>query len=272
MFPRFRSRANQRILRQFTQGPQGGPSSLWAPHCRPGVRGIFLTSCGQATHCWPMDHLSMVIGFPIPWGCGMVPRAAQCTLNPFCNPAMPLSAVPPPGPAPFYLPGSPILIVCLYPTGPPATLWRGPEGLVSASHTSCPFYDIFAFRHLPGGPALAYCVCLYPTGPLRADALVASPAPARRVTCLPLSWASPCSLGPFRYLCPCTPSLTTLRVSELLTSPCASRLPLVFFPPLPTAPLRVSSLIRFFLQFVFGVVRLFFFVLFFWSCPHPLFC
>ena len=67
--PTSRSRVNLRVIRPLTRGPQGQPSPLRTPHSRPGVQGIFRTSCGQAPHGWPMVHHYMATGFPIPRGC-----------------------------------------------------------------------------------------------------------------------------------------------------------------------------------------------------------
>ena len=67
--PRSRSRVNLRVLRPLTRGPQGQPSPLRTPHSRPGVKGIFPTTRGQAPHGWPMVYHSMATGFPIPRGC-----------------------------------------------------------------------------------------------------------------------------------------------------------------------------------------------------------
>ena len=84
---RSRSRLNLRVLRPLTRGPQSQPSPLRTPHGRPGVQGIFLTSCVQAPHGWPMVHHSMVTGFPIPRGCCLallVSHPIPCPL-PLCH-------------------------------------------------------------------------------------------------------------------------------------------------------------------------------------------
>ena len=147
--PGSRSCVNPRVLRPLTQGPQGQPSPLRTPHGRPGVQGILPTSPGQALHGCPMVHQAMTTGFPILWGCCSVFSASPHPL--VRNPATSLSPVPrsvthfglfltsrafqfsggcrvPLAPRPsLSCPPFPI-IPCLYPTGPPATVWRGPTG------------------------------------------------------------------------------------------------------------------------------------------------
>ena len=74
----------------------------------------------------------------------------------------------------------PSLIPCLYPTGPPATLWRGPTGSSSiwgpfrAPSTGrslpapAPFPCVASSAYSPGllcGPIPSPIPCLYPTGP-----------------------------------------------------------------------------------------------------------
>ena len=68
-FPLVPLTRNLRVLRPLTRGSQGQPSPLRTPHGHPGVQGIFPTSRGQVPHGWPMVHLPMATGFPIPWGC-----------------------------------------------------------------------------------------------------------------------------------------------------------------------------------------------------------
>ena len=88
----------------------------------------------------------------------------------FCGP----SHTPFPVPSPFYI------IPCLYPTGPPATLWHGPTGSSSirgpfratSMGRSLPDPAPFPFAASPAyspgllcGPIPSHNPCLYPTGP-----------------------------------------------------------------------------------------------------------
>ena len=144
-FPRSpwsRSRVNLRVLRPLTRGPQDQPSAQRTPHDRPGVQGYFRTSRGQPPDSWPMIHDSMATVFPFPRGCCLALMASHPI--PFSVPLrhIPSAAqsprrvvsqshgavvwpVPHPCPSPV-TPSHPI--PCLYPTGPPATPWRGPTG------------------------------------------------------------------------------------------------------------------------------------------------
>ena len=134
-----RSHVNQCVLRPLTRGPGGQPSPLWTPQGRLGVQDIFRTPCGQAPHASPMVHLSMGTAFPIPTGCCLVLSVAHVTLH--CsvrNPAMQCSPLPHPVPGPIPSSRSSTYLACLYPTGPPGTLWRGPEGPFCAHCTGCP--------------------------------------------------------------------------------------------------------------------------------------
>ena len=138
--PGSRSRANLRVLGPLTGGPQGQPSPLQTPHGRHRVQGIFPTSPGQVPHGYPTVHHSVATGFPIPPGCCFALSIARFTLfisnrNPATScsrsphPSFPLprvccSALATPLSRPHHF--IPFLIPFLYPTGPPATLWRGP--------------------------------------------------------------------------------------------------------------------------------------------------
>ena len=100
--PRSRSRVNLRVLRPLTRGPQGQPSPLWTTHGRPGVQGIFPTSCGQAPHGWPMVHQSMATGFRIPRGCCLALSAIFPSSVSFATPRcpVPLCLIPSPAQSP----------------------------------------------------------------------------------------------------------------------------------------------------------------------------
>ena len=103
------------------------------------------------------------------------------------------------------------------PKGTLKPLGVGPKDvLFCASHTSCPNYVFHACPYLPSGPATAYDTRLYPTGPLatlprgpegplRALPLVALPALARRVTCLPFFSCVPACPTPEGFLLPLLP-------------------------------------------------------------------
>ena len=89
-------------------------------------------------------------------------------VGPLCGPGH--TPFPAPSPCPF--------IPCLYPTGPPATLWRGPTGSSSIWGPFCapstgrslpaPFPSAAAPAYSLGlscGPIPSLIPCLYPTGP-----------------------------------------------------------------------------------------------------------
>ena len=78
--PRARSRLNLRVLRPLNRGPQGQPSPLQNLCGVPAVQGIFLTSCRQVPHDWPMVAQSMATAFSIPGGCCMALAVPRFTL------------------------------------------------------------------------------------------------------------------------------------------------------------------------------------------------
>ena len=126
--------------------PTGSPATLW--------RG----PTGASSFRGPLRALSMgrSLPAPVPFPCAAAP-ASSPRLS--CGPI-------------------PSLIPCLYPTGPPATLWRGPTGFSSirgpfrASSTGrslpAPFPCAAAPAYSPGllcGPIPSLIPCLYPTRP-----------------------------------------------------------------------------------------------------------
>ena len=137
---------NQRVLRPLTRGPQGQPSPLRTPHSRPGVQGIFPTSCGQAPDGWPVVHHCMATAFCFPWGCCSVFSASSLPLvrNPgtslytcamsrhpsrpipriLCLPIL-LGLFCGASHTPFSVPSPSPFFPFLWPSWPPATLWRG---------------------------------------------------------------------------------------------------------------------------------------------------
>ena len=93
---------------------------------------------------WPMVHHFIANGFPIPWGCCLVFSASlsiPCPIPLCLLPAPALSQRPMDSitlgllcgssPTPFPAPSPCPFIPCLYPTGSPATLWRGLTGAPS---------------------------------------------------------------------------------------------------------------------------------------------
>ena len=147
-----------------------------------GAQGFLPTSRGQAPHGWPMVHHSMATGFPIQRSCCSVFSASPRPL--FRNPATSPSASPHSVthlglfPASWAFPLSrgccaalatlssrsrPLyrsLIPCLYPSGPPATIWRGPTG---SSSIRGPFRAPCTGRSLP---APLWWGGLFPSGPV----------------------------------------------------------------------------------------------------------
>ena len=168
---RSRSRVNLRVLQPLTQGPQGQPSPLQTPHCRPGVQGIFPTSHGQAPDGCPMVHHSIATGFPIPRGCCLALSVTHLSLlrlvrdHAMSRSPLPLPVTGPlaaslgvPSPrgccvalaAPLSLPRPPLpsLIPCLYPTGPPNPVARAHRILVYPGTVSCSLHGSLLFRPL----------------------------------------------------------------------------------------------------------------------------
>ena len=204
--------------------------------------------------------------------------------RPCRNPAPPLSLSPCPGPASILSPWSlPLVpsprsmspVVCLYPTGSFATLWRGPEDLLfCASRTGRPDYVFLACLHLSLGPVLAYGACLYPTwlpATLRAFAPVASPAPTFRVTCPPPLVFFWCSRVPYPRR---VHFATAPHLSGSFFPMCTPRWPLLALsPPRPLyGSVSVSGLVVFFPLLPLGwspcVFALFFLFFFLPSSLH----
>ena len=188
-FPRFlgsRSRVNLRVLRLFTLGPQVQTSRLRTPHGRPGVQGIFPTFADQVLHCWPMGPHSMATTFSIPRGCCRAPAAARSTLLCSLRLATPVpvclipSLAEPPQPVSHRLLIT-SLTLCLYPTGPPATLFAD-------ALDSHPSRDRFV--------------------PLAQVATIFSPKPAIWLPSPALSWDRPKLLAYPYPAFPCSPSFS----------------------------------------------------------------
>ena len=169
----------------LTQAPQGQPSPLQTPHGRPGVQPIFPASRGQAPHGWPMVHHSMATGFPIPRGCCWVfsatprplvrnPATSHCPLqHPFTHHGLLLASrafpfawgrcAAPATLSSLSRPLFPSLIPCLYPTGPPATLWRWPTGSSSIQGPFlAPLHGSLPSRPLVFGWFLSFTTCSGP--------------------------------------------------------------------------------------------------------------
>ena len=251
------SRVNPRVLRPLTQGPQGQPSPLRRPHGRPGVQGIFLTSRGQAPHDWPMVHHSIATAFPIPRGCcseifcftsplGTQPRDISFPCVTSRHASRPIPRVPGlpilpgllcgPSHTPFSVPSPFPIIPCLYPTGPPATLWRGPTG---SSSIQGPFRAPSMGRSLPA----SFCLGgFFLSGPVGGST----------------SWA--CPRFP-RY--PCLFPTCSPAVVVFFRAPPAD--PLLHRLLLPVPPLPARSVLYALRRCFLGL-----FLFFFWSAP-PLF-
>ena len=237
--------------------------------------GPFLTSRGQAPHGWPMVHQSMATGLPIQRGC------CSTSYFPLPHPVTHLGLLPASRAFPFSCsccatlatlsswsrPLFPSLIPCFYPTGPPATLWRGPTGFSSIRG---PFCAPCTGRSLPalfclgglfpsgpvGGPSswprirFPHYPCLFPTwspafffprstrGPSSAPfAPTRSPVPSS--LCAVRPQAVPCGFV-LRFFFVVCPPLFSLCVSCLVDS-CPCRVALfsfVFFYPPPCMDAR----------------------------------
>ena len=115
------------VLRPLTPGPQGQSSPLRTPHGCLLFQGILPISRGQAPPGSPMVYHSMASGFQIPQGCCLGLSVAR--IFPALFSSQPRD-VPFPVTTYRHWPTLcvPSLIPYLYPSGTPATQWRGPTG------------------------------------------------------------------------------------------------------------------------------------------------
>ena len=146
-----------------------------------------------------------------------------------CNPAMCRAPSPYPVPGPEPASRSMTYSACLYPTGPPAAHWCGPEDPLCATCTGYPYSHPF------------FCASTPPSTPLPAP--VPQPHVPRVPIALPRPFLYPLSLVP--VLQPLTPPplsrcvLLPLRHGAEILKLCASRSsrPVYGFPACPHVPL-----------------------------------
>ena len=146
--PRSRSRVNPRVLRPLTRAPQGQPSPLrtpWLSRSSGHYPDFPWSGSPWLAHGSPLHGDS----FPDPTGLllsilrlpsspGSQPRDVPFPCATSRHPTRPVPRVPRlpillgllcgPSLTPFSVPSPSPFIPCLYPSGPPATLWRGPTG------------------------------------------------------------------------------------------------------------------------------------------------
>ena len=145
--------------------PTGSPATLWRwPTGASSIRGPFRApSTGRSLPAPVPFSCAAALAYSPGLSCGLIPSLIPCLYptgppatpwrgptgsssirGPFCAPSTGRS-LPSPFPraaAPAYSPGLscgpiPSLFPCLYPTGPPATLWRGPTGSSSIRGPFC---------------------------------------------------------------------------------------------------------------------------------------